>query len=325
MENQHFNIKSINYSSINVIEITGSTTYTKPDNLLYSRIVCVGGGGGGGSGRIAGTTNTMSGGSGGGGGALASRILLYSDLPLTPINIIIGSGGTGGAAKNGAAQNGANGTIGGDTSFDNFVIAAGGQNGLGGLVTAVAGGDGGDISNCIPFVYGLSFNGIAGGTGNIGNGGGITTVPGVNYGGCGMINGICTGGGGGGGCVTTTVNGIGGAGGRAITTSVSLSPIVAGGTLSGGTGTTGESNVSLQILEQYPMTTPLNTLGIGLGGSGGGSSKYSGNPGGDGGNGGLYGAGGAGGGCGLVGGAPNGSGKGGDGGQGLCIIVEYLR
>jgi hypothetical protein len=314
-----------NYNSINVLEYTASTTYSPSSNLLYARVVCVGGGGGGGSGRVATATNTMTGGAGGGGGAMAFNTLYYTDLTEPSYDIIIGSGGTGASAKvSVGSSNGTNGQDGGITSFGSLVIADSGKGGAGGSNSTTLGGAGGSVFNCVPNVYGLSKNGIMGANSNSGNGNAATpTTPGVSYVGCGMINGIGTGGASGGGAVTTTILGIGGAGGRAIDTNGSLTAVVAGGA-TGTTGTNGADNVSLQIIGEYPMTSPINTLGIGLSGSGGGASKTVGVPGGNGGDGGLYGAGGGGGGCGLNGGAPNGSGAGGNGAQGLCIIIEFL-
>jgi len=313
-----------NYNSINVLEYTGNTTYSPPSNLLYARVVCIGGGGGGGSGRVAGVSNTMTGGSGGGGGAMAFNTFYYTDLTEPTYDIIIGTGGTGAVANvTVGASNGTAGQDGGNTSFGSLVIADSGKGGLGGTTVSVAGGNGGSIFNCVPKVYGLAINGLVGKFTSSGNGAVVTTVPGTIYANCGMINGICTGGGTGGGATTTTIVGTGGAGGRAINTAGNLTSGPSN-TPTGTTGNNGADNVSLQIIGQYPMTSPLNTLGIGLSGSGGGASKTVGIQGGNGGNGGLYGAGGAGGGSGLSGGAPNGGGGGGNGAQGLCIIIEFL-
>jgi hypothetical protein len=305
------------YTSINVVEITGNTTYNKPSNLLYARVVCLGGGGGGGSGRITNLSTVAGGGGGGQGGCLASRVLLESDINPTGETITIGTGGTGGPARqNVANQSGQAGGNGALTSFGSLIIAAGGIGGPpggGGLPTNRT------ILNCTPNLFQLAIPGAT----VIGQ---STTAAGNNAsqnhylilgGGCNAGSGS--------GKTAAGVAGNGGLGGRSYDKDGVLSAEILGG-LTGSTGNNGLDNVSLQILEEFPISgqTLLNTIGIGTGGSGGGSSVTDGVPGAAGGNGGLYGAGGAGGGAGLIGVVPNGSGKGGDGSRGFCIIVEYL-
>jgi len=306
------------YTSINVIEYTANDTYIKPSNLLYARVVCLGGGGGGGSGRITNLSTVAGGGGGGQGGCLASRVLLESDINPTGETITIGTGGTGGAARqnNTTAQSGQNGFSGGTTSFGSLVVAAGGIGGPPGGGAALANRT---ILNCIPNVFQLSIPGatvIGQSTAAAGNNASQNHYL--------ILGGGCNAGSGS-GKTAAGVAGAGGLGGRSYDKDGVLSAEILGG-LTGSTGNNGLDNVSLQILEEFPISgqTLLNTIGIGTGGSGGGSSVTDGVPGAAGGNGGLYGAGGAGGGAGLIGVVPNGSGKGGDGSRGFCIIVEYL-
>ena len=323
INNKYFNIESRNYSRINVLEYTGNTTYSPPDNLLYARVVCVGGGGGGGSGRVSDVACT--GGQSGQAGLIMSNILYKSELTATTYNIVIGAGGSGGAAvSNVAATNGIDGTNGGNTTFGTvstpeYIKALGGNRGFKG---AAVGNDGFIqifLYNCIPNIIGLGIQsqfpfqtqqGIKGANGLIG-----FSNKGTSYGGNGA-----------GKSLTTAF--AGGDGGIGYDKDYVLSIAPSGGTANTAVaGENGFDNISLQIIEQYPISgvTALNTLGIGTSGAGGGSSVTIGTPGGDGGNGGLYGTAGGGGGAGWIGVAPDGSGKGGDGSQGLCIIVEFLK
>lgn len=311
IQNQYFNVKNDNYNSINVIEITGSTTYNKPSNLLYARVVCVGGGGGGGSGRSA--NGQSYGGGSGGGGALASRILLNSELSVSE-TITIGSGGTGGAATINA--NGIDGVNGGNTSFGFLVIAEGGKKGLKGVVTTPApvGGSGGLITNSTPNQFLLSLNGMSGVQGTASGPLNNNFVSASLYAGCS--------GGGGSGFVATFLQWAGGTGGY-VRDKNGVETRQVGGAAGGGSGNNGNDNVALQIIEEYPYASGT-TKGLGQGGSGGGGSTTAGVNGGNGGDGGLYGAGGGGGGAARYL-TTEYSGSGGTGSQGLCIIVEYLK
>ena len=116
------------------------TTYTKPSNLAYLSIECVGGGGGGG-----GSTNSAGSGhliSGGGGGGTYSRSLYNADDIGATEAVTIGALGTGGTA-------GATGSDGGETSFGALCVSPGGsagtnspvpgQGGLGGTGNIVSG------------------------------------------------------------------------------------------------------------------------------------------------------------------------------------------
>ncbi len=326
MKNEYYNVTSggsnLPYTSINVLEYTANTTYSPSSNLLYARVVCVGGGGGGGSGRVSSGTTASTGGQSGQGGLIASNILYSTQLTAATYNIVIGSGGTGAVGVNALVDtNGNSGTNGGNTSFGTastptYVLALGGIRGYLGSAAGNSGHINLHITGCIPnsidlciqSQYNIATGAAAGSNGTTGFG---------DLGGTGKA---------GNGAGKSTAAFAGGNGGRGYDKDGNVSAVVSGGTLGGGHGQNGLDNISLQIIEQYPISgvTAWNTLGIGTGGSGGGSSITAGVPGGNGGHGGLYGTGGGGGGAGLTGVAPDGSGAGGDGSQGLCIIIEYL-
>jgi hypothetical protein len=326
MKNEYYIVKSsggsnLPYTSINVLEYTANTTYSPSSNLLYARVVCVGGGGGGGAGRVSSGTTIATGGQSGQGGLIASNILYSTQLTAATYNVVIGNGGTGGAGVSALVDtNGNDGTNGGNTSFGTvstptYVLALGGVRGISGRAAGnsgyvnlhITGCRPNSIDLCIQSQYNANTGAAAGSNGTIGFG---------DLGGTGKA-------GNGGG--KTTAAFAGGNGGRGYDKDGNVSAVVSGGAI-GGNGSNGLDNVSLQIIEQYPISgvTAWNTLGIGTGGSGGGSSITNNISGGNGGHGGLYGTGGGGGGAGLTGAAPNGSGAGGDGSQGLCIIIEYL-
>lgn len=326
MKNEYYIVKSsgnnLPYTSINVLEYTANTTYSPSSNLLYARVVCVGGGGGGGSGRVVGGVTNGTGGGSGQGGLIASNVFYSTELTAATYNIVIGSGGTGGAAvSNVAATNGNQGTNGGDTTFGTastptYVLAKGGIRGYQGTAAGNSGNINLHITACIPNSIDLCIQSQY----NIQTGNGAGSAGTTGFGDAGGTGKAGNGAGKGAAAFA------GGNGGRGYDKDGNLSAVVSGGTAGGGHGENGLDNVSLQIIEQYPISgvTAWNTLGIGTGGAGGGSSITAGVPGGNGGNGGLYGTGGGGGGAGLTGVAPNGSGAGGNGAQGLCIIIEYL-
>ena len=115
------------FGTLNSVVTTGtSTTYSwTPADILTADIAVVGGGGGGSSG-----TNSLVWGSGGGGGEV--RTILEQELPISPVEVVVGAGGA--AAPNAANQNGFNGT---GSSFGTILTAGPGLAGL-------ANGSGGD-------------------------------------------------------------------------------------------------------------------------------------------------------------------------------------
>ena len=113
-----------------------SGTWTVPEGVNATDIECWGGGGGGGGS----TTNTTYGGGGGGGGAYSkgTNILV---APGEKYQVIIGTGGNGGAAD-------LDGDSGKDTTFDtDVVVALGGQGGAAGGTSQGLAGLGGSADN----------------------------------------------------------------------------------------------------------------------------------------------------------------------------------
>lgn len=145
---------------------TTSQLMTAPPASVASMLVQVWGADAGGGGGI----NTA-GGEGGGGAEFASEPFYPNYNPGGTYALVIGKGGTGGATNNA-------GTSGGQSSFDNSVIAGGGLAGSGFI-----GGSGGNISgNSIHFPGGNGgSNNVNGYTASAGGGGRAgTTGPGGN-------------------------------------------------------------------------------------------------------------------------------------------------
>lgn len=139
---------------LNVQRFFGVGTYT-PTTGTRKIIVEVWGAGGGGGATSTTTSTTVSIGRSGGGGAYSKGIY---DVPTSPVPVVAGLGGTGGAAGND------NATKGGSSSFGTLIVCTGGDRGVGAGVQAVG------------IVTGTVAGGIATTPGNIVNiGGGIAT------------------------------------------------------------------------------------------------------------------------------------------------------
>lgn len=318
INNKYFNVTKQDWNSINIIELTASTVYNKPSNLHSALVVCIAAGGGGGSGGAG--SGQMRGAGAGGGGALASRLLMVSALASTGETVTIGAGGAGGAAKSSGTGNvGSNGTA---TSFGDepLVYADFGLGGNEGRVNpATASGDGGNVNTSIPNYF---INTITGGQGGAGGSNGNTTTNNSNNDTGRQVAGSC--GGSGGGHRASYVNSNGARSGICYDYTGGTHSASGGAGTVGNDGGTGQDNVTLQFIRDYPLTLNI-TKGLGTGGGGGGNcTDLSGSNAGNGGNGGLYGAGGGGGGS-LRTGAGGNSGAGGTGAQGLCVIIEYLK
>jgi hypothetical protein len=310
---------------IRILEYTGSNpgggtltyTWTKPTNIKYIQVICVGAGGGGGSGAFGQTVSTtrLQGGAGGGGGAIAWGFFDRKDLTQASYSISIGAGGAGGGARlwENGNRSGFNGSAGQYTTFgDNMVSASGGSGGNGGAVSGVtvAGGAGGLATLCLP---GPGFA-IPGGTGasTPGNGGNASNA--VDFFSTPLTPTSTAGGGGSYNISLAGVLGSGslGAGGYQWNT------LVANNTINGGSGSA--DIVAATVLLQSTSSAFLATT-YGLGGGGNGVRTPN-----DftvaGGHGGLYGAGGGGAGY-ARGSAQITTQPGGSGSSGLCIVVEY--
>lgn len=201
-------------------------TYTIPDGAVSLEIMCIGGGGGAGSGRRGAAGTVRCGGGGGGGGTITQATVRVADIGTGTLTVTVGLGGTGGPARTTDDQNGANGTVGGNTRVlaGSTVLchAEGGNAGGGGTAAAGAAGAIENIGD-IPGTAGGAAN-TSGGAGAGGSGGpaffslvtsanrGTANNPGT----IGLMadNGQAYGsqGGGGGGASITGVGGDGGSG-----------------------------------------------------------------------------------------------------------------
>jgi hypothetical protein len=154
-------------------------TWTKPTNLAYLMVECVGAGGGGGGNASTGS-NEGAGAGGGGGGGYSRCFYAAADLP-SSCTATVGSGGTGGSGNN-------NGSDGGNSTFSGTGITSLVANGGGGGDTGGAGSgnawvdgggtsvgsgpDGALLALGSPGTNGqrLSITGVSGATGVIGGG-----------------------------------------------------------------------------------------------------------------------------------------------------------
>ncbi len=239
---------------VNDYTSAGTHAWTKPEGAVWVRARLVGGGGGGASGQVSGNA--------GGGGASAGAIIDVM-IPASEVaesgDLVVGAGGSGGAASTGAGNAGANG---GASTFSG-VSAAGGIRGGATSINAA----GAAQTNVSSLAYDL-ISTLAGGNGGAGFTGSSSSA---------QSRPVPTGGGGGAGR-SGALNG--GAGGAFATNNVGWpTAVAAGGTAPGGNGQDGATS-----------------RGIGLGG-GGGASAVGATAGGRGGDGGYPGGGGGGGGA----------------------------
>jgi len=271
---------------------TADATWDNPSPSTARRVFVrlVGGGGGGGSGRKSAAGTIRCGGGGGAAGGLVEFWALTTELGSTQ-SVVVGAGGTGGAAVTANTTDGNTGTVGGSTSFAG-TVAIGGLAGTRGTDSNGPGGtaQGGAL--------------VVGVTAQSNTPGGNAGAAGASGSAVATISFLApTGGGGAGGLDAANTNRLGGAGG-AMGTAAAMSVLAggAGGTSGGGNGGTGNAG-----------------RGSGTGGGGGGSNNAG--AGGRGGNGGGFGSGGGGGAAGtnIVGD----SGAGGNGAQGYALIITY--
>lgn len=110
------NINALIAPTYTINQITASGSYTKPSNLRYAVVICVGGGGGSGGVSAAGDN---SGSGGGAGGGAAIKFLKAADIGVSE-TVTIGAGGTAGTSAPTA------GGSGGTTSFGSLCAATGG-------------------------------------------------------------------------------------------------------------------------------------------------------------------------------------------------------
>jgi hypothetical protein len=148
-----------------------NTTYiwNKPNDCRYVHIIICGGGGGGGSGCLAtGGAGTRLGGGGGGGSGAQGTMFGPSFLVPDRLFIRVGAGGSGGAARTVANDNGLVGSAGGTTSIsidNNFnlyslLLTASGGGG-GGAGTSGTGGAAGAAGTAPAGTFSTLYNHLA--------------------------------------------------------------------------------------------------------------------------------------------------------------------
>ena len=163
---------------------TSGGTWTRPENVDYARVICVGGGGGGGQGQTNG---------GGGGGAAGQITDVVVNVTDASYSVTIGTGGT--ATNDGT-----------DTTFGSLVTGSGGAKGTNSN-PGVQGGDGGQCDTFGASDFGAGGVGVnaAGAPARSGSGGGAGhgtedgASGGVGFNGNGGTGGTEAGSGGGGG------------------------------------------------------------------------------------------------------------------------------
>lgn len=281
--------------NITTYESPGSFSISPDTWRLYKSayILQGSGGAGAGSGRCASSGDRYGGGGGGAGCWADIRLSLdwiFAKYGNYPLDIVIGSGGNGGAAVTGTSD----GNPGVDGGFSSISIngimilyCLGGTAGSGGTTTT---GNGGSAPS-----YGI----------NIGSAGGASSITANASNGA--SSNIASSGGGGGGGVSATGNGFGGGSSNAAARGFTgNNAAVSRGLSSGGLGTDGASaSISNPVERPFPIP--------GQGGGGGGAgSTTTGGKGGDG----FRGGGGGGGGAGTTG-----SGAGGKGGNGYGLVI----
>lgn len=157
------------YVPIGIYEIT-----------LY--IVAGGGGGGGGGGRPGGNSNYQWGVAGGGGSAGELKIVTIAVTPGTPIDIVVGDGGIGGAAAStgwgGTGANGQNTTV---TINGVTYTVAGGKGGQGGYGYCCGGEPNAGYGGAAVNGSGAGGRGSAGGSGPSGWAWGKSATNGTGY------------------------------------------------------------------------------------------------------------------------------------------------
>jgi hypothetical protein len=191
-------IRAERVTECNLLFFQASGTYTKPTDLRFAHIICIGAGGGG-AGASSSSASFPSAGGGGGSGAYTEGWFNAASIP-SSVAAIIGTGGAGGGllgatgqtSQFGALLNSAGGA-GGDVAADSVGNGgAGGAGALGqitlpgirgeaGFVTTAPfplakGGSGGALGQFMIHGTGIVFGGVADGVGGTLGGGGAGAV-----------------------------------------------------------------------------------------------------------------------------------------------------
>lgn len=303
--------------SLNVLTLTSSGVWTKPNNLLYLDVICIGGGGGGASGSKTASGIVARAGAGGSQGCIAWDKIDASQLSATE-NYVVGLGGPGGAEVTNDNTNGLTGSNGqdsyfGGTDYSSSKVYA--QGGYGGYYNSA--GASRLITGQKPATAFVS--GSGGASSSSGGNGSNPTSQNVQ----GNYNTI-SGGGAGGGINSSNILGNGSAGALYYNADGDLSTS-SGGIANATPGSDGIDNYMNRIpyVLGKPNTLYENVLAcMGTPGGGGAAGLQTSGPGTRGGDGGLYGGAGGGGGSIRNGAMP--SGRGGNGANGVIVLIEYL-
>lgn len=273
-------------STITAYTTPGTYSIADPGSMCkIVRVTMRSAGGGGGSGRKGAAGSVRGGGASGQGGGLSQWDIPYASITSWPVALTVGAGGAGGASVSSNDTDGNPGVSGGDCSFGSYLVAKGGQRGLGGTNTGAS-------ANGATYMFGSG--NILGSQQNLASS--STGAAGSSAARASDGSGLT--GGSGGGITTGNVFSAGGLGGG----SGALQSVgTTGGSTDGASGSNGADN---------------GLFYQGAGGGGGASSVLT--NAGSGGNGGNYGAGGGGGGAAVN--AVGNSGAGGNGSNGMAII-----
>jgi hypothetical protein len=148
-DNEVYDLTDTNgFMRVTVYTSSGVYNYSRPGNIAYLQIICIGGGGGGGAGARNTTGNNRGGGGGGGAGVIAQRWFPSGSIPPGIYTVTVGASGSGGVTGSivGTSAAGNNGSSGGASSFTStlpavtYLSANGGNAGIGCTVAGVAAG-----------------------------------------------------------------------------------------------------------------------------------------------------------------------------------------
>lgn len=302
----------LNMPDVQVFAAGAGQTWTKPADIQFVEVVCIGSGGQGGGGTSGTGATSSSGGGGGGGGAVSRAVLQTSDVGGT-VTVAVGAGGSGGGTP------GNNGGDGAATQFGSLLYAGGGGGGQKGVTnTNIQGGAGGSVEGTSVGANGPTFkstaavSGQAATAGDAGSSNGNNAESGGASGGCSGVGNNANRPGG-----SSIQGGPAGGAGAATSTTTAGSGSAGGATQSyvpGGGGAGGLGGSAPAAGTDGTFTGPF--CGAGGGGGGGGNTGVAGKNGGKG----SLGAGGGGGGAAANGG---GGGTGGVGGDGRCIVISW--
>lgn len=244
---------------VQIYTTDGFWTNPSPTSRRLGFYRLVGGGGGSGSGRR-GAVDTVRCGGGGGAGGSVHEGWFFTDLLFDGQYVTVGSGGLPGNSPEAANTNGANGTVGGTTSFGEL-SARGGNPGMGGTTSSGVAGAA-TANSCL--IGGAAASNLPGGAAS--TTGGVAGVP-VNSN---LI--LPSGGGAGAGITSGNVYNWPGRGGAIASASATAAGLAAN-YWSAAAYSAGDyaGLVGMNPTPPYPIFR--NPWGVGLGGGGGKDSR----------------------------------------------------